>query len=338
MPDRSEIIRTFLRTAGWQNASRTALAGDASPRRYDRLWRAQSRRSAVLMDAPPELGNEIEPFLRVAASLGERGLGAPEILASDNRAGLILLEDLGDDLFAPVCAAAPESEHLLYDTAVDVLLELQTAPCPSHLAPYSTEILVRESGLLTQWYLPTAAGQATPDPIRDELATLVGAACGALHGFRRAMVLRDFHAENLIWLPDRDGVRRVGLLDFQDALCGHPAYDLVSLLEDARRDTSAALRTAMTRRFLAAYPGEPGEFRQAMAVLGAQRNLKIIGIFARLCLRDAKPKYVAMIPRVWAHLENDLRHPALADLKTFIHAHVPPPAQHVLQKFAEPVA
>ncbi|MFT6775685.1 MAG: aminoglycoside/choline kinase family phosphotransferase [Paracoccaceae bacterium] len=147
-----------------------------------------------------------------------------------------------------------------------------------------------------------------------------------------ALVLRDYHAENLIWLPDRAGPARVGLLDHQDALIGHPAYDLASVLEDARRDTSPTLRAAMLARYCAATGADPDTFGAAFAILAAQRNLKIVGIFARLCIRDGKPSYVDLIPRVWAHLARDLAHPALADLAQFVAAHVPPPDAPVLAR------
>jgi hypothetical protein len=198
---------------------------------------------------------------------------------------------------------------------------------------YDLATLRREAGLLSAWYLPGACGAPLDPSLRARLDAAIAAACAPVAVERAdapgaALVLRDYHAENLIWLPERAGPARVGLLDHQDALIGRPAYDLASVLEDARRDTAPALRAAMIARYCAAAgldaPGEAA-FRTEFAILAAQRNVKILGIFARLCLRDGKPGYVDLMPRVWAHLTRDLAHPALADLRALIHAHVPAP-------------
>lgn len=204
------------------------------------------------------------------------------------------------------------------------------------LSPYDSAVLDREAGLFSGWWLPAVA-PVTPDMAAD-YAGLVAEAVAPVAGAREALVLRDYHAENLVWLRGRSGDGRVGLLDYQDALAGHAAYDLVSLLEDARRDTDAGLREAMLLRYLAARPGlEPEEFRAAYAILGAQRNLKIIGIFARLARRDGKPRYLGMIPRVWDHLQRDLAHPALARLAAWVARHAPAPEADVLARAAAAV-
>ncbi|NOX73403.1 MAG: phosphotransferase [Alphaproteobacteria bacterium] len=332
MSDRGQIIAGFLAAAGWQGAKRSPLAGDASARRYERLTREGTGQQAVLMDAPPESGEAIEPFLQVARFLVAAGFSAPEIYAWDIANGLILMEDLGDNLYARVCARSPALEGQLYEAAIDALCALHKLP-PPDLPDYGQATYLREARLLVDWYLPVASGKVCSEGMLAAFDGLIGAACGQVETGHKTCVLRDYHAENLLWLPDRKGIAKVGQLDFQDALLGHPAYDLVSLLEDARRDTSAELRAAMIARYLDQSGAELASFRQAYAVLGAQRNLKIIGIFARLCLRDGKPDYINLIPRVWAHAERDLQHPVLADLKAFMDRYVPPPTPEILQRF-----
>lgn len=322
--DRTNLIEAFLRTAGWNAADRTILAGDASNRSYDRLTHAKLGR-AVLMNAPPEKGEDTAPFKAITEWLLSCGLSAPAILASDKKNGFLLLEDFGDDLFARLCKADPAMEFPLYSAAVDVLVSLKDHKPPKDLAPYDSAVFLREAQLLTEWYLPAATGVQTTPEMAASFDQVILQSCGAVLNETYVTVLRDYHSENLLWLPDRDGVARVGLLDYQDALVGHPAYDLVSLLEDARRDTSAELRQAMYDRYVAASGLDAEAFETAYCVWGAQRNIKIVGIFARLCLRDKKQEYLRYLPRVWAHLQRDLEHPALADLREWIAAHVPEP-------------
>ncbi len=334
MSDRQAQIADFLRDAGWQNAKRASLAGDASARRYDRLTRPEHPFCAVLMDAPPEQGEDIRPFLKIARFLLNAGFSAPKLYAQNEQNGLILMEDLGDSLFARVCADSSQLEPKLYEAAVDALTALHATPPPPDLPPYSLDVYEREACLLTDWYLPAATGIATPTALRAEFVSLIRDACAGLVSDQTVCVLRDYHAENLLWLPDRKGHARVGQLDFQDALLGHPSYDLVSLLEDARRDTTVDLQASMIAWYLDGSDLDPAAFRQAYATLGAQRNLKIIGIFVRLCRRDGKTSYVDLIPRVWAHLQNDLRHPSLHALKIFMDRHVPAPEPAILARIA----
>ncbi len=332
MADREREIAGFLQSAGWADAKRAALAGDASPRRYERLTRQGSQECAVLMDAPASVDDNIGAFLKIAEFLSKNGFSAPRIIASDISTGHILMEDLGDALFSRVCNADQTRETDLYAASVDVLADLHSLKHLPELPPYDTSVYLRESNLMTEWYLPAATGQETSEALRGAFSELIKSVCDILQNDQSCIVLRDYHAENLLWLPEREGTSRVGLLDFQDALIGHPAYDLVSLLEDARRDTGAELQAAMLDRYLAGYAGDHEAFRTAFAVLGAQRNLKIIGIFARLCLRDGKRIYVDMIPRVWQHLLGDLNHPALKALRGFIERYVPAPNADTLQK------
>ncbi len=323
MTEREALIRAFLDRAGWAGAARRPLAGDASFRRYERLSAAGGRR-AVLMDAPPP-HEDIRPFLAVAAHLAGRGLAAPAVLAADERAGLALLEDLGDGLFTRALAEGGD-EAALYAAAVDVLIALHAAPPDGlDLALYDDALLMAEADLFIDWFLPAATAAPCDDSAREEFHAAWRAVFPHARTLPPVLVLRDYHADNLIWLPGREGLRRVGLLDFQDAVLGSPAYDLVSLLEDARRDVAPATVAAMRARYLAARPEiDADAFDAAYAALGAQRNTKIVGIFTRLWRRDGKPGYLDFLPRVWAHLERDLVHPALAPVRAWFDAHVPP--------------
>ncbi len=313
----SGAIRAFLERHGLAGARRVPLAGDASARRYERIQGGP--RPAVLMDAPPA-AIDVRPFLAVAAWLRAAGLSAPEVLAADAPAGLVLLEDLGDDLFSRVLAQDGD-EALLYGAAVDLLLVLHRALPPASLPPYDDAWLLREAELLVEWYAPGLGAPAKAE-YRAIWRDLLPAARTGADGF----VYVDYHADNLLWLPGRSGLARVGLLDFQDARLGPPAYDLVSLLEDARRDVDRGLARAMLERYLAARPElDPAAFRAAYGLLGAQRNAKILGLFARLAKRDGKPHYLPLQPRVRAHLERDLTPPPARPAPRLVRA---PPAAH----------
>ncbi len=321
---REAAIADFLAAAGWSAASRSPLAGDASPRRYERLTRGTG--TAVLMDAPPERGIDPRPFLAMTGWLRGLGLSAPEILAADPEHGLVLLEDLGDDLFVRVCTRAPAAEPELYAAATDLLARLHAEPAPDAIdswepPPYDRAFLEFEARILTDWYLPPE-GRAER---AAELTALIGTLAAPVLAAPPVAVLRDYHAENLVWRPGRAGLARVGLLDYQDMRRGHPAYDLVSLLEDARRDVAPGLRAAMTARYLERSGADPDAIIYAAHYLSAQRNLKILGIFARLARRDGKPGYLAHLPRVWDHLMRDLAHPDLAPLRDWVATHVPAP-------------
>lgn len=342
--DRAAAAAAFLGRGAWGAAARAPLAGDASPRRYVRLT-AASGAQAVLMDADPATGEDVRPFAALTGALRARGFSAPQVLEADLDAGFLLLEDLGDALYARVCAADPAAEPALYAAAVDLLGALHEAPPPAvatgagaahRVPPYDAAVLLREARLALDWWTAAAAAPLPPDAAAEYDALLL-AACAGAEPDRSALALRDCHAENLIWLPDRAGVARVGLLDYQDALAGSPAYDLVSLLEDARRDTSADLRAAMTARYAAAAAARDPRFcaeafAADAAALAAQRNLKIVGIFARLWLRDGKPAYLDLIPRVWGHLTRDLAAPGLSALRSFVARHVPAPEAAALAR------
>lgn len=297
----------FLDRAGWGGADILPLAGDASFRRYFRIVRGSD--SAVLMDAPPE-HEDSRPFLAVARHLDALGFRAPRILAEDLDGGLILLEDFGDARMKEVIDADPAAETPIYAQSIDLLADLHGHPA-GPLPPYDMAVYQREAGLFPEWYMPAVGLDADMDGWRAAW----DAALAPIAHDRSASVLRDYHAENIMLLADRS----LGLLDFQDALAGHPAYDLVSLLQDARRDVPPALEAAMIARYAARRPHDAA----AYALLGAQRNTKILGIFTRLWKRDGKPRYLDFQPRVWAYLERDLAHPALVRVKAWFDAHVP---------------
>jgi aminoglycoside/choline kinase family phosphotransferase len=329
MTERAERIAAFLAASGWAGVARRPLAGDASFRRYERLDEAGRR--AVLMDAPPPK-EDVRPFIAVARVLRGLGLSAPKILAEDIAAGLLLLEDFGDSTYTRLLAAGA-AEEPLYALAVDLLIALHRsfAPASASLLPsYDDQRLLTEASLLVDWYLPAITGCATDAGLRDEYLALWRALLPVARGVPDSLVLRDYHIDNLMLLGGRAGIAACGLLDFQDAVIGPRSYDLVSLLEDARRDVPADLTRAMLRRYVDAFPElDRAAFGASYAVLGAQRNCKIVGIFTRLCVRDGKPIYLAHIPRVWRLIEQDLRHPALAPVARWLDRHIPPPQRRI---------
>lgn len=325
MTDRETLIQGFLATTEWQSATRLPLAADASGRNYERL--TLNGATAILMNAPYEAGEDVRPFVAVTELLAGFGLSPPEILAKDIDNGFLLLEDLGNDLFARVCEKHPNEENTMYSAATDVLVSLHKNAAPKSLQPYDQAVYLREAKLLTQWYMHNADSTDFDDICKRVFANIPSK--------NAVLVMRDYHAENLLWLPDADGLNRVGLLDYQDALAGHPAYDLVSLLEDARRDTSPELRAKMLCYYIANSGANETEFRTAYALLGAQRNMKILGIFARLSLRDGKTHYVDLIPRVWNHLMGNLDHPACQELRDWVHKNVPAPTPEHLASLVD---
>jgi aminoglycoside/choline kinase family phosphotransferase len=327
MAERAAEIAVFLRRAGWGDAARAPLPGDASFRRYERLTAAGRR--AVLMDAPPPKEN-VRPYLAVARHLRALGFGAPAIYAADEDAGLLVIEDLGDATFTRLLAEGADAAAL-YALAVDALAALhrRADAAPDWLPPYDDARLLAEAELLTGWYMPAIGKPPSPAQVRDYRA-LWQAAFPTARAVPETLVLRDYHVDNLMLLPGRDGLAALGLLDFQDAVRGPVSYDLMSLLEDARRDVPDALQRPMRARYLAAFPAlDPAAFDASLAALGAQRHAKVIGIFTRLCVRDGKPAYLAHIPRVFRLLERALAHPALGALRDWFDAALPPDARVV---------
>jgi len=306
-------IESFLATAGWGDARVAPLPGDASFRRYFRLV-GPGAATAMLMHAPPPR-EDPRPFLSVARWLATNSLRAPRIFAEDAAEGWVLLEDFGDWRLREWLDAHPEDESRLYEGAVDTLVALHRLE-PAPFAPYDLAEYQREAGLFVEWYCPAKGLEVD---VRGWRAAWDVALAPVLTRQRPGVtVLRDYHAENIMLPPD--GTQ--GLIDFQDALVGHPAYDLVSLLQDARRDVMPLVERAMLDRYVAA--ARPGaEFEADYAVLGAQRNAKIVGIFTRLAKRDGKPRYLELIPRVWALLERDLAHSALKPVAAWFAENIP---------------
>lgn len=360
-PSREQLARTFVARAGWGDAEIQPLPGDASTRRYMRIVRGG--RSLMLMDqprgaeaaaCPPDAGEaerlklgynamarlagpDCRPFAAVANFLRQHGMSAPEIVAQDYEAGFLLIEDFGEGRFADLIIGG-RSEGPLYETAVDTLVKLHDVPAPRLLAvpggdaryllAYDSLAMQAEVQLLIDWFYPAASGKKISESAQAEFAQAWKDALSLLRVDRPVMVLRDYHAENLMWLDARQGVAKAGLLDFQDALAGSPAYDMISLTEDARREVSPELAEAMTARYVGGRRAidrhfDEASFRFAAALLAAQRNTKIVGIFARLWKRDGKPRYTQYLPRMWRYLERDLSHDALKSLKGWFDKHIP---------------
>ncbi|MEX1061451.1 MAG: tRNA (adenosine(37)-N6)-threonylcarbamoyltransferase complex ATPase subunit type 1 TsaE [Methyloceanibacter sp.] len=343
---RLRVLSEFLDRTPYVEAGARYLQGDASTRSYARL--VLPDRSAILMNAPRQpdgplirdgkpysalvhLAEDVTPFVAVAGALRERGLSAPAIYAFDLDRGFLILEDLGDRVFgSEVGRGRPLAE--LWGPAVDVLaaLALKAPPdllpieghTPYRLPSFDADAMLTEASLLMDWFWPALHGKDTPSALAEEFAALWRPLLAQAEKADLGWVLRDYHSPNLMWLPEREGIRRVGILDFQDALKGPLAYDLVSLLQDARLDVPEALERELLARYCAARGAHSQQFSSDQfvslyATLGAQRNSKILGIFARLAKRDGKRGYLAHIPRVARYLERDLAHPSLRELRRF---------------------
>lgn len=355
--DRRDAARAFLKEAGWSDAELTPLPGDASTRHYLRAERGG--RIAMLMDQPPGIetpacppaaseeerralgynaiarlaGPDCSRFVATATYLRGRGLSAPEIYAADPDQGFILLEDLGDAVYGELIAAGG-NEPELYGAAIDTLASLHAEAAPPALEggmplyDYDEVALLAEIELATEWFFPVGLGRVADEEEVLEHRHLWRRTLAKVGGQPSVFVLRDYHSPNLIWLPDRAGIERVGVIDFQDAVSGPRSYDIISLIQDARRDVAPTLADALARRYIEAMQaqGSPLDTEQhsaEMAIMAAQRNVKLIGIFARLYKRDRKPRYLTHLPRIWRYLERDLEHPALAPLKAWYDRAIP---------------
>jgi len=323
--ERSDQIDRFLADTGWPSTHRQHLAGDASGRRYQRLHRS-GHPSLILMDAPPADTQSFASFLSIARHLRQLGLSAPDILASNKSLGLILMEDLGHTVFARQIDAHPADELTLYQNATDVVIALRDAALPSGIQHHTASELAGFTQLATEWYCRPSDDQNLA--LLAELETVLVPVAED----QATLALRDYHAENLIWIADRIGVARVGLLDFQDAVIAHASYDLASLLTDARRDVPDGLRDAMISRYVAATGIDADQFHADFAVVSVQRNLRILGIFARLARAHGKPSYIDLIPRVWRYLMLELNHPALSRLRECAIQAIPEPTPQYLKE------
>ncbi|MGL4311981.1 MAG: aminoglycoside phosphotransferase family protein [Paracoccaceae bacterium] len=323
-------MAAFLQGAGWADARCLPLAGDASNRRYLRVV-SPSGASAVLMDAPPETAGDVIPFLRVAAHLAALGLSPPGILSQDAAQGFLLLEDLGDMLFSEMSDRFPEQQTLLYESAADVLTTLHSAPPLAGIPDYGAADMGGFAALAFDCYAPALTDAAPPDA--TDFRAEMGALWAACTDDPPVMILRDYHAENLLWLSQRKGVARVGLLDFQDAQTGPRSYDLISLVEDARRDVPSATRDATIRRYVDTNGMEMSGFLRQCAVISAQRHLRILGVFARLALAG-KPQYIRHMPRTWGYLSRSLQQPGMSRLAALVRAALPEPTAAGIARLA----
>ena len=308
----------FLATCGWRGAEIVPLAGDASFRRYFRV--VNGDRTAVLMDAPPP-HEDPRPFVAVAEWLASVGLSAPQILARDLRRGLLLLGDFGDWRLREFLDDDPAREHDLYELATDVLIHLHQHPPMPRLKPHGLDQWLEELKLFTEWYCPAVGIEVDTEAYRAAWTKVLEPV--ANDGLSPVTVLRDYHAENVMLVEGREGVGHFGLLDFQDAVAGHPAYDLASVLEDARRDVPPELERAMIDRYATA-TGHGEALERAYWALAAQRNTRILGVFTRLWKRDNKPHYRRFQPRMWGLLERDLARPHLEPVRDWFDTNVGP--------------
>ncbi|MCR9110164.1 phosphotransferase [Marivita sp. XM-24bin2] len=315
-------IETFLTSNGWGAAQQQPLAGDASSRRYIRLYIGSKQ--AILMIDPD---GDTSLFATLSEHLTRLGLSAPAIYARTD--DLMLLEDFGDAQFARVVETEPDMEFRLYQAATDVLCHLETQAVPEVLRVATQDVLANMVEPAFTHYLPML--QVEPN---DAVSDIITCLSDLLHQYlptESVLVLRDFHAENMIWLPEREGVRRVGLLDFQDAVAGPPVYDLVSLLQDARRDVSDTCQLSTLQHFLNTTGRQESTVMPIFHLLGVQRNLRILGIFARLAKERGKPGYLSLIPRVWQHIEKSLSHPAAKQLEPLVRRVFPTPTAERLR-------
>lgn len=317
---RDDRIAAFLADCGWAAATRSPLAGDASARRYLRL--RLNGAGAVLMDADPARGESVARFALVARWLLERDYSAPMILAISETEGFLLLEDFGDDLFTSLIEQTPKRQGELCTLAMHFLSDLHRHPAPDWAVLHDGAELGRLLALLDDHYLPALGA---PPVAATQLAPLFASLYDAMNDGDPVLALRDFHAGNLILLSGREGIRRAGLLDFQDAMATHRAYDVVSLLQDARRDVPIEVERTAIRHYCAENRLDQGRFLAMYALLGAQRALRILAVFARLCIKNDKPRYIDLMPRVWSYLQRNLAHPGLAGLAPLINECIPAP-------------
>ncbi len=301
---RASEIQKFLMSNGWGAAVRTMLAGDAGNRRYERLA-DPVRGRAVLMDADPRMGEDIGPFLKIAKHLSDCSLSAPKIFAENRSLGLILMQDFGDSLLFNIAEESPSLELESYRIALAALDQLHQNSPPSGVGSYMAADMAEAAGTTLGWYCSAELAAKVNVELLHQLKELDWSS--------PVLVLRDYHAQNLIYRHEEAGLAKMGLLDFQDAQLGHPLYDAASLIHDARRTLNPAVATQLKKGLALKY-GRSDDFSHAFSTLSAQRNLRVLAVFARLCLRDGKPEYLDLMPRVWDNLWQDLKHPRLSEL------------------------
>ncbi|MFI4984071.1 MAG: aminoglycoside phosphotransferase family protein [Rickettsiales bacterium] len=315
-------IYAFLLNSGMHNFRAKKLAGDASLREYYRIF-ASDGKTYIMMDSSQDIQSSME-FAKIGHYLGEIGVSAPQIIAKHLKAGYMLLEDLGDAIYTPYIAQNSKQEEELYFTAIDLLAQIQKASLSIDIANYSEISMNKEIDAFLEWYVKVELTDSMFKAAKADLFKIFTKLYSRLADLKPVIVLRDFMADNLIWLADRQETKRVGVIDFQDALLGSPAYDLVSLLQDARRDVPADLVEKCIKRFVKNIGSDENKFMDAYYILGAQRNLKIIGYFHRLNIKYQKPKYLGYLPRVWEHINLNLEEPVMAELNEWFEKYAIP--------------
>jgi aminoglycoside/choline kinase family phosphotransferase len=321
--EREKIIQEFLEKQGWQDAESSLLAGDASFRRYHRLTLGHQK--AILMDAAPP-HESIGPFQKIQSHLLQLGYSAPRSYASDQDQGLMLLEDFGDDTFSRLLQSGV-AEYDLYQLAVDFLVDLHqkgSQAIPQDSPAFDQARFLREVMILTEWYYPAVQDHSLSSSNLLDYQTIWEALIPFSKKIPDSLILFDFHIDNLMRLNDRSGIAACGLLDFQDAVSGPMTYDLMSLLEDARRDVDSDMKKILLDSYCQKFPKlNRDDFDMSWSIMAAQRHSRVIGVFTRLCHRDGKSTYLKHIPRCWRLLEQALKHPILSDLAQWFEGHIP---------------
>ncbi len=326
--NRDSLKFEFLQSCDLGLTQRVALKADASHRTYERIIQNDGK-SVIFMDAPPEK-EETLPFINIAKFLNDNDLSAPKVIKADTNNGFLLLEDFGDESYTKILSnnsalSSATTETEIYENAIDALIHLQNVPTSAiKLDNYDESMLVKESMRFIEWYVSILNGEKLNKTVQEEYVIILKHLIASTKILPNVVVLRDFHADNLMWLQNRSGFRKVGLLDFQDAVIGSSVYDLVSLLEDARRDVSPQLADHLITRYLKAFPDiSRKDFQAAYSIFGIQRNLKIVGFCAAQEAKNKNPYYLSLLPRVWRYINHDLKHPLLLPMKAWLTKVVP---------------
>ncbi|MDF2964823.1 MAG: phosphotransferase [Rickettsiaceae bacterium] len=320
---REKLKREFIERNGYGSFDVVNLPADASFRTYARLIKGEE--SFILMDSPPEHYN-LEPFVKIGTHLLNAGFSAPKLFEQDHENGFMILEDLGTVSVNNLLSSdgSKETEELIYKKIIRLLIQIQETPAPKGLSLYTKELLIKEAEIFLDWFLPILHGEATAYDLKEEYSYLWNKIFNSIDLKEECLTLRDFHVDNLMYMEERNNLNQIGLLDFQDALIGSPAYDLVSLVEDARRDIDATLASELINYYLSLIPAyNRKDFLAQYSILGAQRNIRILGVFARKATRDKNSRYLSFVPRVRKHLDKDLTHPLLAPLKDWLNKVAP---------------
>lgn len=326
--DRDILKFNFLQSCELGQIQRIPIKGDASYRKYERIL--TSNNSYIFMDAPPEF-EEVTSFIKVTGFLRDKGLSAPKIFKIDVENGFLLLEDFGDKLYTNLLSNEKETlksnglETDLYEKAIDALIYLHKQSVSDINLPLYDELtLIKESLRFIEWYVEVLNGEKISKELQEEFVVILKHLLSTTKIHNNVVVLRDYHASNIIWLESREGYRKAGLLDYQDAVIGSPVYDIVSLLEDARRDVSSNVSELMITRYLKEFPEYTRkDFMADFAIYGIQRNLKIVGFCAAQAAKNKNPFYLTLLPRVWKYIHNDLKHPLLLPLKSWLMKVIP---------------